>query len=342
MTTVLIGFTAALLAGVLNGSFAAPMRRMGKWEWENQWIMWAFWALIVCSWLLAWLTVPNLLRVYQESSADVILRTVLFGFAWGFGAISFGMGIHLLGLSLGFSIIVGITAVTGSLIPMLVVSPEMLWTRNGAMILLGLLITIVGVGLCGSAGMLRERGQQASNKDEKIKPKFKLGFFVCIASGILNAMLNLAFVFGAPLAEIAKTHMESSALVNFRAGNVIWSLALSGSFVSNFFYCGWLLIHRKSWKKFSEPGTGSHWFWTFLMGAMWMGGYALYGAGASTFGKLGPAVAWIILMASTVVTGNIWGFVGGEWKDAPAKARTRMIQGIAVLVASIIVVSLGS
>ena len=101
-------------------------------------------------------------------------------------------------------------------------------------------------------------------------------------------------------------------------------------------------LRKGSWKKFAEPETGGYWFWTFLMGVMWMGGYALYGVSASVFGKMGTTVAWIILMALTVLTGNIWGFVTGEWKEASGKARTRMIQGLALLLFSIVLVSLGS
>ena len=341
MPTIMVGILVAVAAGVLNGSFATPMKRTGKWAWENTWIMWAVWGLIVSAWGLALATVPDLFGVYRTVPSDVILRTVLFGAAWGFGAISFGMGVHLVGLSLGFSIIVGITAVSGSLIPMLVTSPGTLMTRSGAMILFGLLVTVIGVALCGAAGVLRERDATQGEAGKSARRQFKLGFAVCIASGLLNAMLNLAFVFGAPIAEVAKTHITGAG-VNFRAGNATWAMALLGSFVTNALYCGWLLIRNGTWRKFGEPGTGNCWFLTFLMGAMWMGGYALYGAGASTLGKLGATVGWIILMASTVLTGNLWGVLTGEWRGAPPKARSRMVRGLALLTVSIVLVSLSS
>ena len=77
------------------------------------------------------------------------------------------------------------------------------------------------------------------------------------------------------------------------------------------------------------------------MGAMWISCIMLYGAGASCLGKLGTTIGWLILMAVTVLVGNLWGLATGEWKQAPKKAQRRMIQGLLVLVCSVILVGLG-
>ena len=77
------------------------------------------------------------------------------------------------------------------------------------------------------------------------------------------------------------------------------------------------------------------------MGAIWIGCIMLYGAGASNLGKLGTTIGWLILMAVTVLTGNIWGVATGEWKTAPAKARLRMAQGVLLLIGSVALVSVG-
>lgn len=340
MFTTFVGIVSAVISGIFNGSFAVPMKRTVKWEWENTWLMWAVWALIIVPWLLTLATVPELLSVYHDTPSGVLLRTFLFGLGWGGGAVTFGLGLHMVGLSLGFSLIIGITAVTGALIPMLVLSPATLLTTGGMVIILGILVTVGGVGLCGSAGMIRERSFQERQSELAGGFKFKWGFLVCLASGMLNAMLNLAFVFGSPIAEAAKTYLGDGG-GSFRANNAIWFLALSGAFITNLLYCGMLLLRKGSWKKYGRSGTGIYWFWTFLMGTIWMSGVALYGAGASSLGKLGATVAWIILMATTVLVGNVWGILSGEWKGAPKKARQRMMQGLSLLVGSIVLVSLG-
>jgi len=339
MFATFIGIASAVIAGVLNGSFATPMKRTVKWEWENTWLMWAVWALIIVPWLLAFATVPQLSRVYSETSSWVIVRTILLGAGWGAGAITFGLGMYMVGLSLGFSIIIGITSVTGALIPMLILSPDKIVTSGGMVIIFAMLVNIVGVVLCGSAGMLKEKTQE--QKTEGFGGyKFKWGLVVCITSGILNAMLNLALVSGGEIAKVAKEYVAETA-ADFRVGNAIWAVALSGAFITNLVYCGGLLLRKGTWKNYRREGTSSYWFWTFLMGLIWMSGVALYGASATTLGDIGKTVAWIILMATTVLIGNVWGILSGEWTGTAKKARQRMAQGLLLLIVSIVLVSVG-
>jgi L-rhamnose-H+ transport protein len=42
-----LGFLLLLTAGIMNGSFAAPMKRMKGWQWEHCWLMWAIAGLVV-------------------------------------------------------------------------------------------------------------------------------------------------------------------------------------------------------------------------------------------------------------------------------------------------------
>jgi len=341
MHPILIGLAVVTVAGILNGSFALPMKRMAKWEWENIWIMWAFWALLVSCWVVALGTVPDLLGVYREVAPRVIIFTFLLGVGGGLGMVTFGKGIDLVGLSLGFSIILGITAMSGALIPMLILSREALLTFGGALILLGMLVMIGGVALCGSAGMLRERSLgEGSDNISGGNQRFKLGLMVCVASGILNAMINLSFVWGKPIADKAATHIKGEEL-DFLASNAVWAVAFIGAFIPNAIYCGWLLVKRGSWKKFADSSTRHYWLWTLLMGVMWMTGYALYGVAVAKLGDLGSTIGWIGLFAITIVSGNVCGLVTGEWKGAPAKARARMMLGIAFLLASLVPVALG-
>lgn len=37
---VVIGFLLVLLAAVMNGAYAIPMRFMSRWKWENIWLLW--------------------------------------------------------------------------------------------------------------------------------------------------------------------------------------------------------------------------------------------------------------------------------------------------------------
>jgi L-rhamnose-H+ transport protein len=337
---VFFGIIAAVISGALNGSFAVPMKRTTKWEWENVWLLYAVTAMIILPLIIALCTVPQLLAIYNDTPAKVLVRTFLFGIGWGLGSVTFGLGLHMAGLSLGYTILIGVIAVTGSLIPMLIHDPGSLLLPGGIVIILAMLVTIAGAALCGTAGAIREKEKQKEQTKQDKSYKFKWAFLVCIASGILSAMLNLAFDFGAPIAQIAETYLaeQSSA---FRANNPVWLLILYGGFIPNFLYCAYLMIRKGSWKRYIESGTGSYWLWGILMGTVWMGCIVSYGVGASSLGKLGTTVGWLILMAVTVLVGNLWGVITGEWQQAPKKARRRMLQGFLLLVGSVMLVGLG-
>src|SRR4029077_15585800 len=117
------GTTVVVLAALLNGSFAAPIKRMSGWQWENSWLLFAFSGLLVFPWIVTFATVPDLMNVFRGASLATLIRVVLFGVAWGTGATLFGLGISRVGMALGFALILGITASFGSLFP-LIFSPN--------------------------------------------------------------------------------------------------------------------------------------------------------------------------------------------------------------------------
>jgi L-rhamnose-H+ transport protein len=334
-----LGVLAAVFSGVLNGSFAVPMKRAKKWEWENIWLIYCAVAHVILPVGIAIVVVPGFLAIYADAQPAVVVQTFLFGFGYGLGAVTFGLGLHMLGLSLGYTIIIGIIAVTGSLIPLLVHDPARMLTPGGWLIILAMVVTVVGVVFCGAAGMIREAATQQHDTGSASRSRLKVGLLVCVVSGILSAMLNLAFDFGAPIAEVAKAHLGSSA-TTFSANHTIWVLALAGAFIPNAVYCGYLLVRKKSWKKYTESGTARNWLWALLMATLWIGCILSYGAGASMLGKFGTTLGWLILMAVTVLVGNLWGVLTGEWTDSPKQAKRRMMHGLLLLIGSVALVAL--
>ena len=103
MSTI-FGVLASVVSGVLNGSFAVPMKKTLKWEWENTWLIYALTAMIFYPLVMTLLFVPNLIGIYQQTPSNVLWQTFLFGMGWGIGSVMFGLGLHLVGLSLGYTI----------------------------------------------------------------------------------------------------------------------------------------------------------------------------------------------------------------------------------------------
>src|SRR6266436_9337247 len=161
------------------------------------------------------------------------------------------MGIGGVGMALGFAIILGITASVGSLLPLVVLHPEQLWTRQGHALMLGLLLVISGVLLCSMAGRLREREASLQAKDPGGRG-FGLGLVICVLSGIFSAMLNFSFVFGKELQELSLAAGARATM----ASNLIWALALSAGCLANAAYCGYLLRRNHSWSFFTSREAG--------------------------------------------------------------------------------------
>src|SRR5215468_82005 len=185
------GLFLVVLAGVLNGSFAAPMKRMTDWRWENSWLTFAISGLVVIPWLMAFATVPQLGSVYTGVPTSALVKVLLFGILWGVGATLFGLGICRVGLALGFALILGITASIGSLLPMTILHPDQLTTKGGLALLLGTLVMAVGLTFLALAGRARERDAGGHQNQHS---GFTVGLIICILSGIFSSMLNLGFV----------------------------------------------------------------------------------------------------------------------------------------------------
>lgn len=98
-----------ILAGLLSGTFAAPMKRMATFRCENSWLLFAISGLLIFPWLVTFATVPHVASVYAGASRTALLQIALFGLAWRVGSTLFGVGISRVGLALGFANILRIT-----------------------------------------------------------------------------------------------------------------------------------------------------------------------------------------------------------------------------------------
>lgn len=333
-----LGAAIVVAGGLLHGSFALPLKRIQKWQWENTWLVYSIVATILFPLFLAFLTVPSLATVYANSAASTIALVAFFGFGWGVGSTLFGQGIARVGMALGFAIVLGITSSLGSLLPLLILHPDQLATTKGLTLLIGLAIVIAGIIACAVAGAVREKDQKGTAA-ATTKGSYSAGLIICIASGILSPMLNFGFEFGGPIKEAAIALGARSDL----ASNAMWAPAMAGGFLANAGYAIYLLGKNKTWGLYSAPGIpAGYWLGAIVMGLLWFGGISIYGMGASTMGPLGGVLGWPVFMSMVIVTANVWGALSGEWSGASNKAKRLSWLGIAILIAAIVVISYGA
>jgi L-rhamnose-H+ transport protein len=180
---VILGVIFHFIGGFASGSFYMPYKKVKGWAWESYWIVGGLFSWLVVPPLAAWLTIPNFSEIIAAMPASTLGYTFLFGLLWGIGGCTYGLGVRYLGVALGSSIILGLCMVFGSLIPSIYYQffPEegkdtigmIAGSKWGLFVLLGLVVCVLGIILCGKAGMMKERqlndNTQSSVVDKKLR-----------------------------------------------------------------------------------------------------------------------------------------------------------------------------
>jgi len=331
-----LGIAGVLAGGLLNGSWVLPMKRLRGWQWENTWLAFSILALIVIPWIVALITVPHLGDILSTTTSSTLTKVLVFGFGWGIGNVLFGLGVSRLGIAVGYGIIFGLIAPIGTFLPLVVLSPEKLWSRQGLALIIGTVLVLVGIVFCAVAGHRREK--EAKTLAPMVQKGFFVGLMICVASGILSPMLNFAFVFGAELQRQSAAAGASASM----SSNGIWALALSAGFVANVAYAIYLLSKNRTWGAFSPARNPlSYWLGTALMGVILFASFMTYGAGAMALGPLGGIVGWPLFMSMALITSNAVGALTGEWKGASRRAYGYSLVGVAFLIIAVVVISVG-
>jgi L-rhamnose-H+ transport protein len=337
------GALLAILSGVMNGSFTLPMRFLGRWEWENVWSLFIVSSCLILPVALISLTAPHSWALLAGAPSHAVWIAILTGFAWGFGAIMFGQSVSAIGISLANTFVLAISSALGSLLPLLILSPAKLFQHAGQMIVLGVLVEIIGIVLCGRAGSLREKAVGVDAKSERgdlvgrARP-LGVALLLVIGSGVLSAVFNIGFTLAQPIADYGR----GAGLSQFASTNLIWIVMLFAGSVANLGFCIYLLVKNHSMKKFMLPGSARLYWLALVMGLLWGGSIFVYGAAAPRLGSLGTSIGWPLSLAMGLLVANAIGLMLGEWRQAPRRARSWMFSGIGVLLIAIVVLSRAS
>jgi L-rhamnose-H+ transport protein len=322
-----------LCAALMNAAYALPMKLNKKWDWEHSWFAFSILGVAVVPTVIALLTVPGLWSTYAEVSTGTLARMVLFGASWGVSLVFFGLALTRLGLAITFAVCLGTSAAVGALTPLIAQHADQVMTRQGALIILGVLVIIVGVALCGLAGKHREAAlQQAS---ASVRHGFWGGYLLAFVSGILGSMLNLGLAYGGSIQRAAQQHGASLAMMS----NAVWLPCLYAGFLPGAIYCYILMRKNGNTSRLSTPGTWYYWLVGALMGFLWFGSIILYSISTIKLGDLGTSIGWPLFLASIVVASTIFGAVTGEWSRTGTRPIRTMIMGVSFLVLAIGILS---
>ncbi len=330
-----IGFLLLVVAGLMNASFAVPMKYTRRWAWENTWMVWTFFALVLLPAVVAFATVPHLAAVYGASSGTQLWHVVVFGAGWGLAQVFFGIAVDAIGIALTFSLVLGTSAAVGALIPMVMLHADKMQTAQGHLLLSGIALLLVGVAICAVAGRLRDKPAAATFGAPRRNPT--PGLILAILCGALASFQNFGLAFGSPLVNIAVEHGAKPA----NASNAVWLPLLLAGAIPNLLYCAYLLKKNSTGGKFKNAGPG-HWFLAFVMGSFWLGSLLLYGAAVPRLGGLGPVLGWPLYMSLIVVAASLLGIATGEWKKSGRWPLTIQLAGVAILIVAIVILARAS
>jgi L-rhamnose-H+ transport protein len=330
---VTIGLLIVGLAAILQGTFFLPMTYTKKWEWAHKWFAFSLLGMLVANWLIALSIFPNLGGIISQIPTDLLFTVLIFGLAWGAGAILFGKGMDMLGMALGYPIINGISATAGTIIPAIIFSPAVFLQSKGQILIVGALFTLLGIVFCGKASARKT----SNGTSTKIKAS-GVGIIIAIIAGFTSCLPNIGAAFSTRITEIAL----QSGVDKVFAANVVWSLFFTMGAVVNAAYCLYLTNKNKNTKEFVNEYKVRNWLLILAMSVMWIGSFYLYGIGCSMLGDLGLIVGWPLLICLSIIIGNLWGIYRGEWKNANAGSRKLLNVGLLTLLVSIIITAMSN
>lgn len=357
---VILGIIYHFIGGFASGSFYTPFKKVKGWAWESYWIAGGLFSWLIVPPLAAYLTIPGFGEIIKNTGASTIGITYLFGVLWGIGGLTYGLGVRYLGISLGTSIILGLTMVFGSLIPSIYYNffpaegkdtfSMLVHSQWGFYVLFGLLVCVVGTVLCGKAGTWKEKELNAAypeqqHKQMKEEYRFGLGLLVSIVSGILSACFNFGIESGKPMAQVANEIWKNSHPGQGEflfQNNVTFVVILWGGLTTNFIWCMILNARNKTFGDYINKKTPllSNYFFSALAGTTWFLQFFFYGMGESKMGN--GASSWILHMAFIILVANLWGIILKEWKGVSGKTKAMITAGIVTIILAVLLVGYGN
>eukprot|EP01062_Namystynia_karyoxenos_P024489 TRINITY_DN19556_c0_g2_i1.p1 TRINITY_DN19556_c0_g2~~TRINITY_DN19556_c0_g2_i1.p1 ORF type:complete len:419 (+),score=137.95 TRINITY_DN19556_c0_g2_i1:77-1333(+) len=151
-----LGTAIVVGGGILAGLYTTWMGR-ARGEWENKWLQYSAWGMLIFPWTFVVATVDHLSDVLSGAKGGAIAAAVGFGFMWGWGSVLFGTAVSMVGDSLTFTIVLGLTAALGSVLPLVIQHTSDVATDKGAYNFGGLAAVLLGIALTAIAGRQRER-----------------------------------------------------------------------------------------------------------------------------------------------------------------------------------------
>jgi hypothetical protein len=323
--TTLWGAMIVVLAGLVQGSGAWPMKLMRKFKFEHWWFVSMLVGLVLAPWAITLLLCPHAWDAYRHIDSSTLVKANLFALSWGVANILCGLCFVRIGIALTGGILTGLGVSVGVTLPMIVKGSGLFSEAPN-------LNSAAGTAM---AGFGRDR---ALRKDEQRRSgSFLGGLIMVVVAGALSAGISFAFVYSqGPIVSAMKAEGAGEIPANF----AVWAIGLLGGALINVTYPAYLMTKNSSWnvllESWKELGLA------VVMGFNFILGVALMGKGMLFLGPLGASVGFGVQQATQMLGSQGVGFASGEWRGIEGRPRHEMYLAIAILIAAALVMAYGN
>ena len=315
--------------GLAAASFYIPYRAVRRWSWETYWLVGGIFSWLVAPWTMALLLVPDARAAIQATPARSLIWAYAFGALWGLGGLTFGLAVRYLGIALGVAVALGLCNAFGTLMPPLFSGEfgDILRSRSGQVILLGVLASLAGIAICGAAGVSKESELSAAEKHAAIPEfNFRKGMLVATFSGVMSACFAYGLAAGQPLADTARRQLVAGGRSELWQNLPVLIIVLAGGFTTNFIWCVILnarngsgreyVRSQREWRRSISAKAGcsrATMYSARSPGLIWYLQFFFYSMGSAQMGRYGFS-SWTLHMASIIIFSTLWGIALREWR----------------------------
>jgi L-rhamnose-H+ transport protein len=288
------------------------------------------------------LVIPRFGEIYGQTPLKDLGMIYLFGLIQGTGSLIFTYGTTVMGLALGYALMIGCISLFGLLVPLFGAHLDRVTKLDGATLLIGCAILVIGIGLSGWAGLQREavKGQSGTAPGQN-KLNIPLMVIVVLWSGFANAMFYFTFEF--------QQSMKALALNQYNVPLYAWGFLNTlpfflGMFTINLILTTTKMVRDKTLKNYwSASGLRREYLLGASIGLLWYVGQGVgYTIGQAVLGPLGVAVGAALFMGTMMVVSNVLGVRTGEWKGVPGVIMRKLYIALVLLVVAMAVIAVGN
>lgn len=326
---IILGLLIIAIGAFCQSSCYVPINKIKSWSWESYWLVQGVFAWLIFPFLGALLAVPeghSLFEVYT-AHPEATLWSVFFGVLWGVGGLTFGLSMRYLGVALGQSIALGTCAGLGTILTPIFTGKTGDLT---APVIIGVVVTLVGIAIIGFAGSLKSASLSEEEKKKAVKDfNFTKGILVALLAGFMSACFSLGLGFGESLCFEDTQDIYKTLPATF--------MVTLGGFVTNALYCFYQNQRNKTWADYGKTSLYvNNILFCALAGILWYSqffGLSL-GKGFLAASPVLLTFSWCILMSLNVTFSNVWGIILKEWKGCTKKTISVLLIGLAILIIS--------